>query len=110
MTAAVYETPAQTETRLLTQIAGEYNTHVSAAQTPANGSLTWADLRWWIIGSPPRAVAIVTRGKIATQVKTVSKTNTPDLWESWQPVIREWLAERANGKRQNHDKLTAGKI
>lgn len=90
--------PKVRETQLLTEIASE--AHIG----------DWKDLRWFAVGSPPRSIVIVKRGKYPLTVCTISKTNNPDAWESWKPVLAEWLVERANSKRVNHSKLKTGKI
>jgi len=67
-------------------------------------------LRWFCVGNPVRAIVIVTRGKQTKQVKTISKTNTPEAWESWQPVLAEWRNERKTNKRTNHEKFGKGEM
>jgi len=110
-----YEQVKQEEKRLLTSIAAEYNASVSTI----SADVSFDALRWFPIGDPnsPRAIAVVKRGKPANGkkspdlVKTISKTNTPDLWESWLPVLAEWQDERKRtNKRTDHNKLTKGKL
>jgi len=93
--------PAEVERKLLTEIANEANT--------AN----WKDLRWFVVGKVPRSIVVVKRGgKPVQTVATISKTNNPEAWDSWQPVLTEWLAERerTNGKRVSHEKFTTGNM
>ena len=90
--------PKQIEKALLTEIAQE--AHVS----------NWNDLRWFVVGNPPRSIVVVRRGKHPKQVLSISKTNNADVWETWQPVLKEWLAMRTNGKRVDHGKLQTGEI
>ena len=93
--------PAEVEKYLLSQIANEANTD------------SWKDLRWFVVGKVPRSIVVVKRGgKPVQTVATISRTNNPDAWSSWQPVLAEWLAERerTNGKRISHDKLEKGRI
>ena len=90
-----------TEKSLLTGIANE--AHVS----------DWQKLRWFPVGGDtPRSIVVQTRGANKRTVCTISRTNNPEAWETWKPVLTEWLAERArtNKKRVNHDKLQTGKI
>lgn len=90
--------PKDIEKTLLTEIAKE--AHVS----------DWTGLRWFHIGGDkPRAIIVLTRGKNPVRVKTISANKTPELWESWKPVLAEWKAERAKtNKRVNHGKLKTG--
>lgn len=70
-------------------------------------------MRWFAIGGDkPRSIVVVTRGKKAQTVKTISKTNNPELWLSWQPVLVELKArkEQTNKKRINHDILPIGEM
>lgn len=93
--------PAEIEKSLLTEIANE--AHVS----------DWKDLRWFVVGKTPRSIVVVRRGTKPVQtVCTISKTNNPEAWQTWQPVLVDWRAEkeRTNGKRVNHDKLQTGKL
>jgi len=99
--------PAEVEKKLLTEIANEANTEATY------NHLEWKDLRWFVVGKVPRSIVVVRRGsKPVITVCTISKTNNPDAWDSWQPVLAEWLAERerTNGKRVNHEKLPAGRM
>lgn len=94
-------TPLAIEKTLLTGIANE--AHVS----------DWQKLRWFPVGGDaPRSIVVVTRGKDSEQVCTISRTNNPEAWQTWQPVLAEWLAERArtNRKRVDHNKLQTGKL
>ena len=85
------------KTRLLTDIASD--AHVS----------DWKDLRWFVVGKPPRSIVVVKRGKKPLTVCTISANNNPESWETWKPVLEEWLAERANG-RVDHRKLQTGRL
>lgn len=93
--------PKEIEKSLLTEIAND--AHVS----------NWRDLRWYAVGNPPRSIVVVKRGSKPVQtVCTISKTHNPEAWQTWQPVLAEWQAEKSktNGKRVSHDKLKTGKI
>lgn len=95
------QTPQQQERVLLTEVANE--AHVDS----------WKDLRWFAVGGEnPRSIVIVKRGKKAQTVRTISKTNNPEAWASWQPVLAELQTEkkRTNGKRVNHEKLQTGRM
>ncbi len=96
------QTPQQKEQTLLTEVANE--AHVNS----------WQDLRWFAVGGKsPRSIVIVKRGgKPVQTVRTISKTHNPEAWESWQPVLSEWLAERerTNGKRVSHEKISVGSL
>lgn len=101
LTPIAEQTAEQQEQTLLTEIANK-----------AQGVSNWQDLRWFAVGgNNPRAIVIVKRGKDKTQVANISPSN-PEAWQSWQPVLAQWLAERAqtNNRRVNHDKLPTGKI
>ena len=89
------------ERGLLTEIANE--AHVK----------DWHDLRWFAVGGDkPRSIVVKTRGANSRTVKTISANNNPDAWESWKPVLNEWLAERArtNKRRVSHKNLKTGKL
>lgn len=89
------------EKTLLTELANE--AHVS----------DWQNLRWFAVGGDkPRAIIVMTRGANKHRVATISANKTPDAWESWKPVLDEWLAERArtNKGRVSHKKLKTGKL
>ncbi len=92
---------AEQETALLTAIAEE--AHVSRD-----------DLRWYPVGGDkPRSIVIKKRGaNSGAVVKTISRTNNPEAWASWEPVLAQWLAIRANNgrKRVKHENLPVGKI
>lgn len=89
------------EKNLLAEIANE--AHVTA----------FGDLRWFAVGGDsPRSIVVKTRGANSYTVKTISANNNPEAWESWKPVLDEWLAERArtNKGRVSHKKLKTGKL
>jgi len=97
----IAEKPKEVERQLLTEIANKANTD------------SWKDLRWFVVGKVPRSIVVVKRGgKPVQTVATISKTNNPVAWESWQPVLAEWLAERerTNGKRVSHEKIPVGNL
>lgn len=95
-------TVKQQEEALLTEIAN------------TAGVTGWQDLRWFAIGGEnPRSVVIVKRGSKPTQtVCTISRTNNPDAWASWQPVLAQLRSERGrtNKKRVSHSTLPTGKM
>lgn len=92
---------AEVEQGLLTEIANEANVS------------DWRDLRWFAVGgNKPRSIVVVRRGKSKQTVTTISKTNNPTAWASWEPVLVELQTERAktNKHRVSHDKLKTGSI
>ncbi len=93
------QTPQTAERKLLTEIANEVQTD-------------WKKLRWSHVGgNNPRSIVVTTRGKKRHTVKTISRTNNPQAWQSWQPVLADLLARRANGsKRVNHAELESGRM
>jgi len=100
VSAPALQTPALTEKKLLTEIANEANV------------TDWRGLRWYHVGgNSPRSIVVLTRGKHPRTVKTISQTNNPQAWQSWQPVLADLLARRANGsKRVNHAELESGRM
>lgn len=89
------------EKTLLAEIANE--AHVTE----------FGELRWFAVGGDnPRSIVVKTRGANSRTVKTISANNNPEAWESWQPVLGEWLAERVrtNKRRVNHKNLKTGKL
>ena len=66
-------------------------------------------LRWQIPNS--KTVTILWR-KGRKTFATISPTCNAEFWPSWEPIVREWLAERAaNGrKRIDHAKFASGKV
>lgn len=103
----IAEKPKEVERQLLTEIANREN------EAATYNYLEWKDLRWFVVGKVPRSIVVVRRGaKPVITVCTISKTNNPIAWESWQPVLAEWLAERerTNGKRVSHEKIPVGHL
>lgn len=100
VTPAAMQTVADQETALLTEIANE--AHVS----------NWKDLRWYHVGgNNPRAIIVLKRGANKERVKTISANIDQQAWESWQPVLSDLLARRANGNRRvSHAELQTGKM
>lgn len=95
-------TVAEQETKLLTEVA-------ACAAVDASG------LRWWVVCTKtgqPRSIVIVKRGKRPIQgVLTISPTNNAHLWDRWQTVRDNWLAQRAGGsKRVIHAEIGADQI
>ena len=93
------QTAEELAVELLTEIANEAKTD-------------WKGLRWYHVGgNTPRSIVVLTRGKNPRTVKTISQTNNPQAWQSWQPVLADLLARRANGsKRVNHAELESGRM
>lgn len=103
MSVPALQTPQTVEEvaeELLTEIANEANI------------TDWKGLRWYHVGgNTPRSIVVLTRGKNPRTVKTISQTNNPQAWQSWQPVLADLLARRANGsKRVNHAELESGRM
>jgi formate-dependent phosphoribosylglycinamide formyltransferase (GAR transformylase) len=69
-------------------------------------------LRWsFVNGRKNPAVVIQKRGKDRRVLATISKQGEfASLYESWQPVVEAWKAERLQTHRTDHSKLPKGKI
>ncbi len=93
------QTAEEIAVELLTEIANEANTD-------------WKGLRWYHVGgNNPRAVIVLKRGANKERVKTISANIDMQAWQSWQPVLADLLARRANGsKRVNHAELESGRM
>ena len=72
------------------------------------GHLQVANIRWQIANE--RAVVLLPRGGPRKAIATISPTCNAEFWPSWEPIVREWMAERAaNGKKRiKHDKFANG--
>lgn len=78
-----------------------------AAANQRGGHLQADKLRWQIPN--PTTVSILWRGKERKTFATISPTCNAEFWPTWEPIVKEWLAERAaNSKRINHSKFASG--
>ena len=75
--------------------------------------VSFEDLRWTAVnGRKDPAIVIQRKGKDRRVLATISKQGKfADHYQSWQPVIDKWKAERQQtGKRTNHALIGAGRI
>ena len=74
------------------------------------GHLQLANIRWQIANE--RSVTLLPRKGERKTIATISPTHNAEFWPSWEPIVKEWLAERAaNGKKRiNHDKFANGEM